>query len=281
MQSLCPTRSSKRSIGSPSESRSGSATSTPRTCLPLRLPKQPIYRGGERLQPWQRSFVTTFLEHREAYGKARLLLADEVGVGKTLSLAMAAMIASLLDDGPALILCPATLTVQWQIELTDKLGIPSSVWSSTKKLWLDHRGHEIQTRGPGDIVHCPSQIAIVSTGLIIHESSECEHLLEPEMKYGTVILDEAHRARQSGGLGRRGKEPNNLLRFMLDIGPRTRHLVLGTGNSDPDGCARALGSASNSHDGCPFRARAPNVQPLEQSRHGLAACDRKGRGDGW
>ena len=186
----------------------------------------PIYRGGEQLQPWQRSFVTTFLAHRETYGKARLLLADEVGVGKTLSLAAAGLVSCLLDDGPVLILCPATLTLQWQVELADKLGIPSVVWSSTKKLWLDDRGHEIRVRGPEDIARCPSQIAIVSTGLIVHESSERDHLLE--RRYGTVILDEAHRARGRGGLGKREKEPNNLLAFMLKVAPRTRHLILGT-----------------------------------------------------
>ena len=190
------------------------------------LAEAPIYRSGEQLQPWQRSFVTTFLEHRETYGKARLLLADEVGVGKTLSLATAALVSCLLEDGPVLILCPATLTMQWQVELVDKLGIPSAVWSSTKKVWLDHRGHEIRVRGPEDIARCPSQIAIVSTGLIFHESSEREYLLG--RKYGSVILDEAHRARRRGALGKREKEPNNLLDFMLKIGRRTRHLVLGT-----------------------------------------------------
>ena len=190
------------------------------------LAEAPIYRGGEQLQPWQRSFVTTFLGHRETYGSARLLLADEVGVGKTLSLAASALISCLLEDGPVLILCPATLTLQWQVELTDKLGIPSAVWSSTKKLWLDHRGHEIRVRGPEDIARCPSQIAVVSTGLIFHDTEERKHLLE--RKYGTVILDEAHRARRRGGLGRREKEPNNLLEFMLKVGLRTRHLLLGT-----------------------------------------------------
>ena len=190
------------------------------------LAEAPIYRGGEQLQPWQRSFVTTFLKHRDTYGKARLLLADEVGVGKTLSLATAALVSCLLEDGPVLILCPATLTMQWQLELVDKLGIPSAVWSSTKKVWLDHRGHEIRVRGPEDIARCPSQIAIVSTGLIIHESSEREHLLG--RKYGTVILDEAHRARRRGALGKRDQEPNNLLEFMLNIGQRTMHLMLGT-----------------------------------------------------
>src|SRR5664279_559183 len=95
--------------------------------------ESPIYRGGEQLQPWQRSFVTMFLQHRETYGKARLLLADEVGLGKTLSLAASAMISALLNDGPVLILCPSTLTFQWQVELKARLGIPSAVWSSGQK----------------------------------------------------------------------------------------------------------------------------------------------------
>ncbi len=190
------------------------------------LAESPIYRGGEQLQPWQRSFVTMFLQHRETYGKARLLLADEVGVGKTLSLAASAMISALLDDGPVLILCPSTLTVQWQVEMMDKLGIPSAVWSSTKKEWIDPKGHIVKTRGPEDIKRCPFRIAIVSTGLIVHDSEERRYLLE--CKYGTVVLDEAHKARRHGGLGPKKEEPNNLLDFMLRIGPRTRNLLLGT-----------------------------------------------------
>ncbi|MBC8874508.1 MAG: DEAD/DEAH box helicase family protein [Planctomycetes bacterium] len=190
------------------------------------LAESPIYRGGEQLQPWQRSFVTMFLQHRETYGRARLLLADEVGVGKTLSLAASAMLAALLDDGPVLILCPSTLTLQWQVELKDRLGIPSAVWSSTKKVWVDPQGHVINTRGAEDIARCPFRIAIVSTGLIFHDSDERHHLLE--RKFGTVVLDEAHKARRRGGLGEKKKEPNNLLDFMLRIGPRTKNLLLGT-----------------------------------------------------
>ena len=128
---------------------------TPEELPAAALAESPIYRGGEQLQPWQRSFVTMFLQHRETYGKARLLLADEVGVGKTLSLAASAMISALLDDGPVLILCPSTLTLQWQVELKDKLGIPSAVWSSTKKVWIDPNGHIIKTRGPEDIASLP------------------------------------------------------------------------------------------------------------------------------
>lgn len=190
------------------------------------LAESPIYRGGEQLQPWQRSFVTMFLQHRETYGRARMLLADEVGVGKTLSLAASAMVSALLDDGPVLILCPSTLTIQWQVELQDKLGIPSAVWSSTKKQWLDPKGHFIKTRGPEDIANCPFRIAIVSTGLIFHDSEEKKHLLE--RRFGTIILDEAHKARARAELGKRAPEPNNLLDFMLRVGPRTKNLLLGT-----------------------------------------------------
>ncbi|MEI7988882.1 MAG: phospholipase D-like domain-containing anti-phage protein [Chloroflexota bacterium] len=190
------------------------------------LAESPIYHGGEQLQPWQRSFVTMFLHHRETYGKARLLLADEVGVGKTLSLAASAMLSALLDDGPVLILCPSTLTLQWQVELTDMLGIPSAVWSSAKKVWMDPKGHIIKTRGAEDIARCPFRIAIASTGLIFHGTDERQYLLE--RKYGTVILDEAHKARRRGGLGASHDEPNNLLEFMLKIGSRTQNLLLGT-----------------------------------------------------
>lgn len=190
------------------------------------LAESPIYRGGEQLQPWQRSFVAMFLKNRETYGKTRLLLADEVGVGKTLSLAASALISVLLGDGPVLVLCPSTLTLQWQVELADKLGIPSAAWSSTKKEWIDQNGHIIKTRGPEDISRCPLGIAIVSTGLIVHDSEERRYLLE--RKYGMVVLDEAHKARRRGGLGQKKSEPNNLLDFMLKIGLRTKHLLLGT-----------------------------------------------------
>ena len=171
--------------------------------------------------------MTIFMQHRETYGKARLLLADEVGLGKTLSLGASAMVSALLDDGPVLILCPSSLTWQWQVELKDKLGIPSTVWSSIKKEWLDPEGRSIKTRGAEDITRCPFRIAIVSTGLIFHGSEERDYLLE--RKFGTIILDEAHRARRRGGLGEKRQEPNNLLDFMLRISPRTKNLLLGTG----------------------------------------------------
>lgn len=197
------------------------------------MAESPIYRGGEQLQPWQRSFVTMFLQHRETYGKARLLLADEVGVGKTLSMATSALVSALLEDGPILILAPSTLTTQWQIEMMDKLGVPSAVWSSQKKVWLGVEGQMLSARGDASAIKkCPHKIAIVSTGLIMHQKSGNDFIKEAGLllknKYGTVILDEAHKARVQGGLGGKAKQPNNLLSFMRKIGECTKNMILGT-----------------------------------------------------
>ncbi len=190
------------------------------------LVEAPLYRRGEDLKPWQRSFVGMFLEHRERYGTARFILADEVGVGKTLSLAVSAMVACLLGDGPALILCPAPLCQQWQVELKDKLGIPSAVWLSSRKVWQDANGHIIKTRGSEDIGRCPYQIGIVSTGLIVHNAPEAQFLLE--RRFGTIVLDEAHRARCARGVTVKVPKANNLLTFMTKAATRAKHVLLGT-----------------------------------------------------
>jgi hypothetical protein len=46
---------------------------------------------------WQKRFVQTCVEDHRLHGKARYLLADDVGLGKTLSMAAAALVLSLLE----------------------------------------------------------------------------------------------------------------------------------------------------------------------------------------
>ncbi len=64
------------------------------------LAERPIYKGGQILRPWQKRFVQTCVDDWRLHGKARYLLADDVGLGKTLSMAAAALVLSLLDDKP-------------------------------------------------------------------------------------------------------------------------------------------------------------------------------------
>ena len=199
---------------------------------PAALIESPLYREGMSLQPWQQGFVTECLKHYRDYGLVRLLLADEVGLGKTLSLAIAALALCLLNEKekrrrkPMIIFAPATLCEQWQTELLDKLGIPTARWQTTRKVWLDSNERAISPAGAEHIAVCPLRIGIVSTGLMMRDSNEKQHLLD--LSYGLVILDEAHKARSRQGFGKNAGEPNELLGFITAIAARADHVLLGT-----------------------------------------------------
>jgi hypothetical protein len=194
------------------------------------LAERPIYKGGQILRSWQKRFVQTCVEDHQLNGKARYLIADDVGLGKTLSMAAAALVLSLLDDKPVLILAPATLIWQWQEELEDKLGIPAAVWSTQKKCWLDGERRPLTQKGDPELVtKCPWRIGIVSTGLIVNGDDEGERGALAKKSYGVVILDEAHKARASRGMqGSDPPKPNNLLVFLRAIARNAQSVILGT-----------------------------------------------------
>lgn len=204
----------------------------PENLAPAVLVESPLYREGQQLQPWQQGFLTECLRHYRLYGVVRLLLADEVGLGKTLSLATAALALCLLSDRekttrrPVLVLAPATLTEQWQTEMEDKLGIPSARWDTVRKVWLDGDERAISAQGRDQIARCPLRIGIVSTGLMMRDSLEKQYLLG--LRFGVVVLDEAHKARTRQGFGLESGTPNELLAFMLEIAARSEHVLLGT-----------------------------------------------------
>ncbi|WP_419653092.1 SNF2-related protein, partial [Thiolapillus sp.] len=199
---------------------------------PAALIESPLYREGLSLQPWQQGFITECIRHYQNHGIVRLLLADEVGLGKTLSMGTAALALCLLSDKehkarrPIVIFAPATLCEQWQTEMIDKLGIPCARWQTQKKVWLDHEDRIISPAGREQIAKCPLRIGIVSTGLMMRNSLEKQHLLG--LRFGTVILDEAHKARSRQGFGKDAGSPNELLAFIREIAARSDHVLLGT-----------------------------------------------------
>ncbi|MBK1725031.1 phospholipase D-like domain-containing anti-phage protein [Thiocystis violacea] len=202
------------------------------TLAPAALIESPLYREGMALQPWQQGFVAECLRHYDDHGQVRLLLADEVGLGKTLSLGTAALTLCLLAEKtrrrrkPIAIFAPATLCEQWQTEMIDKLGIPCGRWHSSRKVWLDPEARAISPAGPEQIARCPLRIGIVSTGLMVQPSQEKAIL--SGLSFELVVLDEAHKARTRQGYGGDVGEPNGLLTFMLTVANRADHVLLGT-----------------------------------------------------
>lgn len=192
------------------------------------LAERPLYRAGNVLRPWQKRFVSACLEQQRLYGQARYLIADDVGLGKTLSMGAATLVLSLLVDKPVLILAPSTLVWQWQTELADMLGLPSCVWSTQKKCWIDPQGFPLSGRGPEHIARCPMRIGIVSTGLIVNGAADGEKARLAQMSFGVLVLDEAHKARARRDRGGNLEGYNNLLAFMREAARRAGNVILGT-----------------------------------------------------
>lgn len=184
------------------------------------LIEAPLYTNELGLWPHQKAFVhQTVLAHSGPFGRARLLLADQVGLGKTLQLAVSAQIIALQGHQPVLIAVPKTLLSQWQGEMWDLLRVPSARWDSSVKGWVDERGRV--TRG---FRNCPRRIALVSSSWLAFLGDSQHEVFE--QNYGLVILDEAHRARKAGK-GRQ-RRPNNLYRAVRRLASRSRSVLLAT-----------------------------------------------------
>lgn len=194
----------------------------------------PVYRREQGLWPHQKYFARLALE-RHRLGGARLVLADQVGLGKTVQLAMAALLIALDDPsgGPILVLAPKPLLQQWQGEMMELLQLPSARW--TGKAWVDENELEYPSEGVRSLGQCPRRIGLVSQGLVVRGMKESlDQLLQRH--YACVIVDEAHRARRrdipkvdaSDSEVDERAEPNKLMAFLRDIGHRTKSMLLAT-----------------------------------------------------
>jgi len=187
----------------------------------------PVYRREYGLWAHQKYFTKLAYDaHRTPFG-ARYVLADMVGLGKTIQLAMAAMLMALWGDKPILIIAPKPLLWQWQDEMDKLLGMPSAVWDG--KQWVDEHGVCHGSNGPDRILKCPRRVALVSQGLFSANTDAAERL--KRLEYECVVVDEAHRARRRNlapGCENENGEHNNLLRHLHDLARRTKSLLLGT-----------------------------------------------------
>ncbi|MCZ7647983.1 MAG: phospholipase D-like domain-containing protein [Planctomycetota bacterium] len=189
--------------------------------------ESPVYRREFGLWEHQKYFVHKAFEAHQGPHGARYVLADMVGLGKTVQLGLAATLMALHGDKPVLILAPKTLVWQWRDELKNLLDVPSAVW--TGKAWVDEHGIEHPVAGPEGIKKCPRKFGIVSYGLVRRRSASVNFL--KELKYECIIVDEAHNARRRN-LGPNhadeAPDPNHLLAFLHQIAPRTKSMLLGT-----------------------------------------------------
>ena len=188
--------------------------------------ESPVYRQELGLWEHQKYFVSLVFNDHQNH-EARYILADQVGLGKTIQLALSAELMALHGDKPILIIVPKTLLWQWQDEMLNLLDVPSAVWNG--KEWIDEKGFRYPSKDERDILRCPRRIGIIPQSLIISKSEQIQYLLS--LEYECVIVDEAHRARRKNlGPGKENEkpDPNNLMKFLLEISKKTKSMLLAT-----------------------------------------------------
>lgn len=148
----------------------------------------------------------------------RLLIADDVGIGKTVEALLIAR--ELLDRGEIRslsVLCPPHLAEQWQSELSEKFHLEAERVLSSTAARLE-RGLRV-----GETLFQRYPLTVVSMDFIKSERRREEFLrTAPEM----VIVDEAHTCAY-GGVNRGGQHQRHTLVARLAEDPG-RHLILVT-----------------------------------------------------
>ncbi len=160
----------------------------------------------------------------------RLLIADDVGVGKTIEALLVAR--ELLDRGEVrriCVLCPPALCDQWQKELAEKFNLEAVVVRAGTVGQLDRR-----KTGPDSIYrYYPIQVA--SIDFLKTERNKHAFLLDcPEL----VIVDEAHGAAEAESQGQ--QQRHQLVRELAARPDRHLLLLTATPHSGLESTFRSL-----------------------------------------
>ena len=164
----------------------------------------------------------------------RMLIADDVGVGKTIEAALIAR--ELLDRGDAqglCVLCPPHLCDQWQEELEAKFHIHTKVvrTSTLARLERDLPRRDLS-------VYRYYKHVVVSMDFVKRDSRRAAFLADcPDL----VIVDEAHTATEPGGVGSSEQQQRHQLVHEV-AKDHERHLLLltATPHSGIEGSFRSL-----------------------------------------
>ncbi len=151
----------------------------------------------------------------------RYLLADEVGLGKTVEAGL--VLRELWLRGivrRALILAPRSVLRQWQEELYEKFALSVPLYDGA--VFRDIHGREFapSTPNPWDGV----DLALVSAQLV--KRKERRDLLLSARPWDLVIVDEAHHARRRDFQDLSRYRPNRMLDLLIRLERRTQGLLL-------------------------------------------------------
>ena len=158
----------------------------------------------------------------------KLLIADEVGLGKTIQAGMLLRQAWLAGRAKRiLILAPKAILRQWQIELREKFNLNWPIYDGRKMVRYPSPALREKHEREADRDGWHKEPVVIASSHLMRRHERAAVLLEAE-PWDLVVLDEAHHARRrAAGAAREGAgEPNALLRLMRALKERTQGLIL-------------------------------------------------------
>jgi SNF2 family DNA or RNA helicase len=176
------------------------------------------------VEPWPHQ-LHTFARMLESW-PCRLLLSDEVGLGKTISaglLIRQAWLAGLARR--ILLLVPKAVIVQWQNELFEKFNLNVPIYDGQRLVWRAAYGWQGPSeRKVGRNEWHQTPLVLCSSHLARRRDRAAELLASDP--WDLVLLDEAHHARRKAAGTPLEGGPNALLRLMQQLQARTKALLL-------------------------------------------------------
>ncbi|MFO1357160.1 DEAD/DEAH box helicase [Plasticicumulans sp.] len=188
--------------------------------------------GGERVgeatsavTPWPHQ-VRAF-ERLYRHWPPRLLIADEVGLGKTIQAGLLLRQSWLAGKARRiLVMVPKAVLPQWQIELREKFNLNWPIYDGQSLAWCPSPALGPDCRRKVTRKNWHREPCVLVSSHLMRRGDRFAELTADAEPWDLIVLDEAHHARRrSGGLGADNR-PNQLLRLMQTLAGRTQALLL-------------------------------------------------------
>ena len=157
----------------------------------------------------------------------KLLIADEVGLGKTIQAGM--LLRQSWMSGRTkriLIMVPAAVMKQWQVELYEKFNLNWPIYDSGKLRWCATAAERLPITRAVSADRWHQEPMVITSSHLMRRRERQRALLEDAAPWDLIVLDEAHHARRRGAGSPTESGANQLLRLMRRLKDRTEGLVL-------------------------------------------------------
>lgn len=176
------------------------------------------------IQPWPHQ-LRTFKRMYDSW-PCRLLLSDEVGLGKTISAGLLIRQAWLSERARRiLVMAPKAVLIQWQNELYEKFNLDVPIYDGQKLTMRAAYGRQEPRERKVEADQWHKEAFVLCSSHLMRRRDRARELLKAE-PWDLIVLDEAHHARRkSAGTPQEG-DPNALLRLMQELKDRCKSLLL-------------------------------------------------------